>query len=68
MESCFQLKIPYDQRCIFAGLYRVTQAPACVAVSVHNKMDRESNMERLVAFVTRVRDQNLNAAVIKTPA
>ena len=68
MEKVFHLKIPFDKRCIFAGLYGVTEAPQLVAVSALNKMTREKDIAQLVTFVTKVRDEVQSKPVVKSAA
>jgi len=58
MEACFHLKIAFNQKCIFAGLYAVTTTPSIVAVSVHNKMDREKDVSKLSEFVALIKASN----------
>ena len=67
MEACFHLKIPFDTRCNFAGLYQVMTAPALVAVSVYSKMERELNASKLMEFVERIKSKHKDIPAQKTP-
>lgn len=58
MEAVFHLKIPFDNRCIFAQLYEVKKSPQLVAVSVHNKTVNEKNPNKLVEFVSQIKECN----------
>lgn len=58
MDDIFHLKIPFDKRCHIAGLFGVTESPALVVVSVHNKAVREKDKARVVEFVKRVKSEN----------
>ena len=58
-DDYFHLTVPFDKRCHLAGLFGVTQAPFLVAVSVHNKAQREKDSLQVVEFIRRVKANNL---------
>lgn len=68
MDDIFHLKILFDKRCHIAGLFGVSESPALVAVSVHNKAVREKDKVKVVEFVKRVKTENAGAVPIKTEA
>ena len=58
MDDIFHLKIPFDTRCHLAGLYQVTESPALVAVSVHDKSKREKEMTKVIEFVKKLKQEH----------
>jgi len=70
MDDIFHLKIPFDRRCHIAGLYTVTESPQLVAVSVHNKAQREKDKAKIIEFIKTLKSSNqkVDVPVVKSAA